>query len=67
MLAVNNGKWCAIKEKDTNEITITKYKDECTAKTITTDDKCFEINNLSDKEIEITGYTCEEKDIVIPK
>ena len=64
-LAIYNEKWCAVKGKDEEKITIKDYKDgECIVGEVenpNVPETCFTVSDDT-----ITGYTCTNKNIVIP-
>ncbi len=67
-LSITNGKWCAIKSKNQEKVTITDYKDgKCDGVEIENPnpaDPCFTVNPNDSSEI--NGYTCTDTDITIP-
>ena len=64
-LALSNGKWCAIKNQDEEKITIVDYQiGECEIGVVpSTSASCFDVDESGDT---ITGYICEEKNVIIP-
>ena len=65
-LAISNGKWCAIKEKEKEKIKVVDYSiGDCVIgeEKPQTPESCFEVNDSGDT---ITNYTCADTDVVIP-
>ena len=61
-LAIYNEKWCAVKGKDEEKITIKDYKDgECEVPVVATKESCFTFGGGT-----IQDYVCEDTKIVIP-
>lgn len=71
-MAIHNNKWCVVKGKEEGKVTVKAYKDgECKIDGIeipeepTTPETCFTVNTSDPSEI--TGYTCTDSDVIIPR
>ena len=63
-LAISNGKWCAIKDKDEEKITIEDYSiGECELTKEPPYNSCFTVNETGET---ITDYICTDVNVVIP-
>ena len=64
-LAIHNGKWCALKKNDEEKVTIIDYSiDKCVLPAGPAPASCFDVNESGET---IIGYTCEEREVIIPK